>query len=71
MFSATTRRRIIEIGRKALETIFKNEKVTFNSSNLNKILEYYKLANTNDLYYGVGVLVNFPGSGHGELCEGG
>ena len=49
------RRRIISIGKKVLENIFKEYKVNFNNSNLNKLLGFYKLNNSNDLYHSVGV----------------
>ncbi len=49
------RRRIISIGKKALENIFREYKVNFNNPNLNKLLGFYKLTNLNDLYYSIGV----------------
>ena len=49
------RRRIILIGKKALENIFKDKKLTFNSSNISKISDYFKISNTQELYYSIGV----------------
>lgn len=49
------RKRIVELGRRALESLFHQEKITFNSQNLNKILEYYKLPSVFELYYSIGV----------------
>lgn len=49
------RRRIMVIGRTALEEIFKEKKVAFNSHNLNKVLEFFKIPSANDLYYSIGV----------------
>lgn len=49
------RKRIIELGRRALESFFHQEKITFNSQNLNKILDYYKLPDILELYYSIGV----------------
>ncbi|MBA3647828.1 MAG: bifunctional (p)ppGpp synthetase/guanosine-3',5'-bis(diphosphate) 3'-pyrophosphohydrolase [Chitinophagales bacterium] len=49
------RKRIIEIGRKALEQIFQEKKVAFNTHNLSKVLEYFKISATHDLFYSIGV----------------
>ncbi|MFI5135879.1 MAG: RelA/SpoT family protein, partial [Chitinophagales bacterium] len=49
------RKRIMEIGKKALEEIFREKKVSFNTHNLNKILEFFKIPHVNDLYYSIGV----------------
>ncbi len=49
------RRRIISIGKKALENIFREYKVNFNNPNLNKVLAFYKLKSLSDLYYSIGV----------------
>jgi GTP pyrophosphokinase len=49
------RRRIMEIGKKALEGIFREKKVAFNTHNLNKVLEFFKIPHVNDFYYSVGV----------------
>ncbi|MBA2421956.1 MAG: bifunctional (p)ppGpp synthetase/guanosine-3',5'-bis(diphosphate) 3'-pyrophosphohydrolase [Chitinophagales bacterium] len=49
------RRRLVEIGKKALEEIFKQRKVSFNSHNLNKVLDYFKIPAVNNLYYSIGV----------------
>jgi len=49
------RKRIMEIGKKALEGIFREKKVSFNSHNLNHILDFFKIPHVNDLYYSIGV----------------
>ncbi len=49
------RRRIVEIGKKALENIFRQRKVSFNSHNLNKVLDFFKIPTVNNLYYSIGV----------------
>ena len=49
------RKRIIAIGKKSLENIFKEKVIPFNQNNLNVLLEFFKLSNTTDLYYSIGI----------------
>ena len=49
------RRRIISIGKKALESIFHEHGVSFNNPNLSKIQNFYNLNSLNELYYSIGV----------------
>jgi guanosine-3',5'-bis(diphosphate) 3'-pyrophosphohydrolase len=49
------RKRIIEVGKRTLESIFKENKISINTPNVNKIIAYYNLGNTNDLYYSIGL----------------
>ena len=49
------RKRIVEIGKKALENIFREKKVAFNTHNLNKVLDFYKIPAINDLFYSISV----------------
>jgi GTP diphosphokinase / guanosine-3',5'-bis(diphosphate) 3'-diphosphatase len=49
------RRRIVDIGRRTLESIFKDNKISINSPNLNKVVSYYGLTDLNELYYSIGV----------------
>ncbi len=43
------------LGKKALEEIFKEKKVAFNSHNISKVLEFFKIPAANDLFYSIGV----------------
>lgn len=49
------RKRIVEIGKKALENIFREKKVAFNTHNLNRVLDFFKIPAVNDLFYSIGV----------------
>ena len=49
------RRRIITIGKKSLENIFKEKNISFSQHNLGVVLGFFKLTQANDLYYSVGV----------------
>lgn len=49
------RRRIIDIGRKSLENIFEEKKLTFNSGNVGKIMEFFKIPSQQELFYSIGV----------------
>ncbi|MFN5841997.1 MAG: RelA/SpoT family protein [Bacteroidota bacterium] len=49
------RRRIINIGKQNLESIFKEYKIAYNSGNLNKIVTFYNLSSVDDLYYSIGL----------------
>lgn len=49
------RRRIIHIGRNALEQIFKKKNIALSPANLNRILEHYHIPNAEELYYSIGI----------------
>ncbi|HZG00497.1 MAG TPA: RelA/SpoT family protein, partial [Chitinophagales bacterium] len=49
------RRRIVDIGRRTLETIFRENKIGINSPNLNKVVSYYNLSTAEELYYSIGI----------------
>ncbi|MEO5674802.1 MAG: RelA/SpoT family protein [Chitinophagales bacterium] len=49
------RRRIMAIGKTSIEEIFKEKKVAFNTHNISKVLEFFKIPAANDLYYSIGV----------------
>lgn len=49
------RRRIVDIGRRTLESIFKENKISINSPNLNKVVSYYNLTDIQELYYSIGI----------------
>ena len=49
------RRRIIAIGKKSLENIFRDQQLQLNQQNTNRILDYFKITSPNELYYSIGV----------------
>lgn len=49
------RNKLIEYGKHLLERIFRVMKISFNSVNLNTLVSFYQLGNTNDLFYSIGI----------------
>lgn len=49
------RKRIMAIGKASLEIIFREKKVAFNTHNINKVLDFFKISSANDFYYSIGV----------------
>lgn len=49
------RRRIINIGKQNLESVFREYKIAVQTPNLNKIVSFYNLSSIEDLYYSVGL----------------
>lgn len=49
------RRRIVDIGRRTLESIFRENKIPVKSQNMNKVVNYYGLSDLQELYYSIGV----------------
>ena len=51
----TERNRIMRIGRLTLEEVLREKKVSFNSHNLKKVLDFFHFANDQDLFYSIGI----------------
>ncbi|MCS6991803.1 MAG: RelA/SpoT family protein [Chitinophagales bacterium] len=54
-FLNSERRRIINIGRNALEQIFKRKNLSFTPANLQPVLDHYGIASADELFYSIGI----------------